>query len=61
MVNGVIEIHKNHMIHRDLKPENIFIDDSKSENLPTAKIGDFGLSRMLENDKQIEHQNSFGK
>lgn len=50
MINGVLEIHSHHMIHRDLKPENIFIDDSKSESLPTAKIGDFGLARTLIND-----------
>ena len=50
MVKGLVEIHKNDMIHRDLKPENIFIDDSKADWLPTAKIGDFGLARLLKND-----------
>ena len=61
MVNGLVEIHKNDMIHRDLKPENIFIDNSKKDGLPTAKIGDFGLARMLKNEKssdrqEVEHQ-----
>lgn len=46
MINGMAEIHKNNVLHRDLKPENIFID--KKEGLKaTAKIGDFGLARML--------------
>ncbi len=39
------DIHKQNIIHRDLKPENIFIDDRN--NLIKAKIGDFGLARML--------------
>jgi len=46
IVNGLVEIHKNNVIHRDLKPENIFIDN-KDRTRATAKIGDFGLARML--------------
>jgi serine/threonine protein kinase len=42
MVNGLVEIHKNDVIHRDLKPENIFIENG------IAKIGDFGLARILD-------------
>ena len=45
IVNGIVEIHHNNVIHRDLKPENIFIDLVKGKH--TAKIGDFGLARML--------------
>ena len=45
MVNGIAEIHKNNVLHRDLKPENIFINVDGHRN--TAKIGDFGLARML--------------
>lgn len=40
------EIHKNDVLHRDLKPENIFIDKREGKQA-TAKIGDFGLARML--------------
>jgi len=40
----MVEIHKNDVIHRDLKPENIFIENGM------AKIGDFGLARMLRSD-----------
>lgn len=39
------EIHKHDILHRDLKPENIFIDGA-GDNL-SAKIGDFGLARLL--------------
>jgi serine/threonine protein kinase len=50
MINGMAEVHKNNVLHRDLKPENIFID--KKEGMKaTAKIGDFGLARMLIGNK----------
>ena len=42
IVRGINEIHKNNIIHRDLKPSNILIVDG------IVKIGDFGLSRYLE-------------
>ena len=47
------------MIHRDLKPENIFIDikqpsSIQSEQIITAKIGDFGLACIVGRDKQDE-------
>ena len=45
------------MIHRDLKPENIFIDISKqkhSQQIITAKIGDFGLACIVDRDTQDE-------
>ena len=47
------------MMHRDLKPENIFIDIkqpkvNQSEQVITAKIGDFGLACMVGRDKQDE-------
>ena len=41
---GVHHIHSNKVLHRDLKPENIFLTDKK-----VLKIGDFGISRVLDN------------
>ena len=42
IVRGLNEIHKNNIIHRDLKPSNILLIEG------IVKIGDFGLSRCLE-------------
>jgi len=42
---GIKEIHQKNLIHRDLKPDNIFIDKYKM-----IKIGDFGISKLLDNN-----------
>ena len=41
--NGIKEIHSKNVIHRDLKPENIFISTDY-----LIKIGDFGISKILD-------------
>lgn len=43
---GLKELHNNNLIHRDLKPENLFLNADL-----TIKIGDFGLSKELNNFK----------
>ena len=50
---GLKEIHKANIIHRDLKPANIFIDDSYK-----IKIGDFGVSKVLEPNKLYASSNA---
>lgn len=47
IVLGLNEIHKKNIIHRDLKPSNILIVNKK------IKIGDFGLSRDLNEKKNL--------
>ena len=50
---GIKEIHNKNIIHRDLKPENLFISEN-SENLGIIiKIGDFGISKQLNNNKDF--------
>ena len=43
---GLKEIHDKNIIHRDFNPNNIFIDDKYN-----IKIGDFGISKILVNNK----------
>ena len=43
---GLKVIHNSKLIHRDLKPDNIFLTADL-----TVKIGDFGLSKELNNSK----------
>ncbi|KAK8839039.1 hypothetical protein M9Y10_032505 [Tritrichomonas musculus] len=45
IAHGIQYMHSKNIIHRDLKPGNIFLDEYLF-----PKIGDFGLSKTLEND-----------
>lgn len=38
------------MIYRDIKPENILIDEDGH-----VKLGDFGLSRKIEDEKEMAY------
>mmetsp|Transcript_49388 Transcript_49388/g.89391 ORF Transcript_49388/g.89391 Transcript_49388/m.89391 type:complete len:1256 (+) Transcript_49388:108-3875(+) len=41
-------IHQRHVLHRDLKSSNIFMTTSEDKSGLDVKIGDFGISRVLE-------------
>ena len=45
---GLKEIHKSKIIHRDLTPDNIFINKNNE-----IKIGDFGISKELGEEKDF--------
>jgi len=51
---GLAEIHSRGMVHRDIKPSNVFLDSDGE-----AKIGDLGLSRLLEPDTEISIPGTF--
>ncbi|MFO0555719.1 MAG: serine/threonine-protein kinase [Polyangiaceae bacterium] len=46
VLRGLERAHAVGVIHRDLKPENVFLVDNAPEP-PTAKILDFGISKVL--------------
>ncbi|KRX05770.1 Protein kinase-like domain [Pseudocohnilembus persalinus] len=46
ILNGMSELHKNHMIHRDLKLQNILMSNWQ------VKIADFGIAKQLESETQ---------
>ncbi|MEN9613233.1 MAG: hypothetical protein RLZZ628_4047 [Bacteroidota bacterium] len=48
ILEGVLFLHKNHIIHRDLKSQNILID--REDGIWVPKITDFGLSRQVTQD-----------
>ncbi|CRH00404.1 NIMA related kinase 2, putative [Plasmodium relictum] len=47
IVTAIKFIHDKKLIHRDLKCNNIFLDEQER-----AKVGDFGLTKLLENTEQ---------
>ncbi|KAJ7341508.1 hypothetical protein JRQ81_005692 [Phrynocephalus forsythii] len=46
---GLKHIHDRKILHRDIKAQNIFL----SNNGMTAKLGDFGIARMLSNTMEF--------
>ncbi|KAF4735055.1 hypothetical protein FOZ62_024251 [Perkinsus olseni] len=41
-------IHSRKILHRDLKTSNVFLTQQDGNEFPTVKLGDFGISRVLE-------------
>lgn len=53
MLLGLKYMHENNVIHRDIKPDNLLVS---KEN--RVKIGDFGISLVLESsDDRLERLN----
>ena len=51
---GLSYLHKKNIIHRDIKPENIFLTKKG-----LIKIGDLGLAKQYESEKDLEKKSSF--
>lgn len=51
LCSAVKHLHENKVIHRDIKLENIFV---MKDN--TVKLGDLGLSKILESKADLQLQ-----
>ncbi len=49
-MRGVSAAHRENVIHRDVKPDNIFLARESDRSVPTAKVLDFGISKLAERD-----------
>ncbi|XP_066924926.1 probable myosin light chain kinase DDB_G0284661 [Clytia hemisphaerica] len=45
-------LHENRIMHRDLKPDNILCFSNEWSELPTFKLSDFGISKLVDGDTQ---------
>ncbi|XP_072260158.1 serine/threonine-protein kinase 17A-like [Pyxicephalus adspersus] len=51
ILQGVLYLHRNNFVHLDLKPQNILL--TSSNPLGDIRIVDFGLSRQVDNVKEV--------
>ncbi|XP_036408929.1 serine/threonine kinase 17a like [Megalops cyprinoides] len=51
ILTGVACLHRNNVVHLDLKPQNILLTSSRP--LGDIRIVDFGLSRRMDNVKEV--------
>ena len=58
IMNGLRHLHAKKIVHRDLKPHNILLG-SDGERI-TAKIADFGISRLLEDNSEATNSQVIG-
>lgn len=54
VLEGLRFCHARNIIHRDIKEENIFVAVSPTDHTKTYKIGDFGVSKALNDSARAE-------
>jgi NIMA (never in mitosis gene a)-related kinase len=52
LVLGLEHLHHHRVLHRDIKSENIFLSKPDARGKIQVLLGDFGVSRVLENSGQ---------
>lgn len=60
ILDAVQYANEKGVIHRDLKPANVLIANEDAGGVPTVKIVDFGVARVLTSDAAITAQTSSG-
>ena len=50
IIHGLGYLHANNVVHRDLKPENILLSVTADGLFPLAKLSDFGVAHIFEDD-----------
>ncbi|XP_006638269.2 serine/threonine kinase 17a like [Lepisosteus oculatus] len=51
ILSGVAYLHRNNVVHLDMKPQNLLLTSSRP--LGDIRIVDFGLSRRMDNVKEV--------
>ncbi len=48
IISALVYIHERCIVHRDLRGDNILLNSTSCPNTIVAKVGDFGMSRIVE-------------
>ena len=56
---GLSYLHSNNILHRDIKSSNVLLETTDWSN-PKIKLGDFGLSCLIENNNYTQSINATG-
>ena len=53
VLKALQEAHGAGIVHRDLKPDNIAVVNEPGEDLPIARVLDFGIAKVMDNAKGV--------
>ncbi len=53
IARALAAVHAHGIVHRDLKPDNVLVRTTSS-GIEVAKVGDFGLAKVIENRAALE-------